>query len=192
MPPLRIPKPSEIKETRIGLGLTQAKLAELAGVTQAYIAKIEAGEADPRISTLERITKALEKFSTKEALPKVSKIMSSPAIFVKPTDTVERAIKIMEAQNISQLPVMDANAQVGSVSEATLLHHMASGTEISAMLKRRIAELMDTPFPVIGKDEDVEVLYPLLERKPAVLVAEAGKIVGIITKADLFKLREER
>jgi predicted transcriptional regulator len=192
MSPLKIPKPSEIKEKRIGLGLTQAKLAELAGVTQAYIAKIEAGEADPRISTLERITKALESFSSKGVPPKVSKIMSSPAIFVKPTDTVERAIKIMEAQNISQLPVMEANAQVGSVSEATLLHRMASGTEISTMLNQKIKELMDTPFPVVGKDEDVEVLYPLLERKPAVLVTEAGKIVGIVTKADLFKLREER
>jgi predicted transcriptional regulator len=87
---------------------------------------------------------------------------------------------------------MEAGIQVGSVSETTLLHRMASGTEISTMLKQRVAELMEMPFPVIGKNEDVEVLYPLLERKPAVLVTEAGKIIGIITKADLFKLREKR
>jgi predicted transcriptional regulator len=189
MYPLGIRRPSEIKETRIRLGLTQAKLAELAGVTQAYIAKIEAGEADPRFSTLERITAALEKFSFAGPPPTTERITSSPVVFVRPRDTVEEAIRLMETKNISQLPVITAGRQVGSISETTLLHHMASGKEISILLKQRIAEVMDKPFPTVAKDERIETIYPLLERNPAVLVTEAGRIIGIVTKADLFKLR---
>jgi predicted transcriptional regulator len=190
MSPIGIYRPSEIREVRTRLGLTQAKLAELVGVTQAYIAKIEAGESDPRVSTLERITQALERVSSKSVSTTVERIMSSPILSVKPTDPVEKAIKIMETRNISQLPVVGAGVQVGSVSETTLLRHMSSGRDISAMLKQEISELMDDPFPTIGKGEEVRVLYPLLERSPAVLIADRGRMVGIVTKADLFKLRE--
>ncbi|WP_342819080.1 helix-turn-helix domain-containing protein, partial [Candidatus Hadarchaeum sp.] len=41
-------KPSEVRAMRMRLGFSQSKLAKLAGVTQAYIAKIESGKADPR------------------------------------------------------------------------------------------------------------------------------------------------
>lgn len=174
---------------RVKLGLTQAELAEMAGVTQAYIAKIEAGDADPRVSTLERITKALEKIPTKGPTQTIERIMSSPTVSVKPTDTVERAIKIMEKQNISQLPVIEIRTQVGSLSENTLLRHMAPGGKVSTMLKTEVSEIMDEPFPTVAKDESVEVVYPLLEQKSAVLVVDRGRIVGIVTKADLFKLR---
>jgi len=56
---MRLLHPSEIKSLRIKMGLTQAQLAKLAGITQAYVAKIEAGEADPRASTLERLSAVL-------------------------------------------------------------------------------------------------------------------------------------
>ncbi len=189
MPNLGIVRPSKLKEVRKRLGLTQAKLAELAGVTQAYIAKIEAGEADPRISALDKISRALEKFSAASTMPTVEKLMSSPIVSVKPTETVERAIKIMETKNISQLPVINVNTNVGSVTEATLLQNISSGRDISSILKREISDFMDKPFPIVSKDDDSEVLYPLLERNAAVLVTDRGKIVGIITKADIFKLR---
>ncbi len=41
-----------LAEARVKLGLTQKELASRAGVSQAYIAKLEGGEANP---TLERI-----------------------------------------------------------------------------------------------------------------------------------------
>jgi predicted transcriptional regulator len=58
---MKILKHEEIRAMRMKLGLTQTQLAQLAGVTQAYIAKIEAGKADPRVSTLEKILAALER-----------------------------------------------------------------------------------------------------------------------------------
>lgn len=176
---------------RARLGITQVELAKLAGVTQAYIAKIEAGTTDPRISTLERISKALERATVAEKYVTVEQIMASPIIAVKPNDKIKKAIRLMEAYNISQLPVLDSEIQVGSVSETTLVRKITSGENMLRLLSRDIKEIMEDPFPSVGKDADVDVVYHLLEHEPAVLVVERGKAVGIVTKADVFKLMGE-
>ena len=176
---------------RVRLGLTQAELAELAGVTQAYVSKIEAAAVDPRISTLEKISKALEQATATEKRAVVGQIMASPMIAVRPGDRVEKAIRLMKSYDISQLPVLDGDVHVGSISEATIVHKIASGENMSKLLRRGIGELMEGPFPTVGKDADVDILYPLLMHEPAVLVMEQGKAIGIVTKADLFKLAEK-
>jgi predicted transcriptional regulator len=174
----------------VKLGLTQAQLAELAGVTQAYIAKIEAGAADPRISTLEKILKALER-ATSEKRVSAGQIMAAPIIAVRPRDKTEKAVRLMESYDISQLPVLDGTAQVGSVSEATLLHKIAAGEDMFRLVRSDVEEIMEDPFPMIGKDTDVDTVYHLLEHSPAILVADRGKPVGIVTKADVLKLMRE-
>ncbi len=185
---MRILRPSEVKVMRTRLGLTQVQLAELAGVTQAYIAKIEAGAADPRISTLEKISKALERATTEEKRVTVEQIMASPIVAIKSDDRIEKAIRLMKSYDISQLPVLDGEAQVGSISEATIVHKIAAGENMHKLLRRSVSEMMEGPLPAVGKDVDVNVVYPLLEHEPAVLVVEHGKVTGIVTKADLFKL----
>lgn len=181
-------RPSELKAVRVRMGFTQAKLAELAGVTQAYIAKIEAGAADPRVSTIEKISKALEQGAVEGKRVSVNQIMSSPIIFAKSNDKIERAVKLMESRDISQLPVFEGNVQVGSISETTLVRKITSGENMLRLLKRNISEIMDEPFPTVGKDADIDVVYHLLEHEPALLVVEHGKPVGIVAKADVFKL----
>lgn len=181
-------KPSEVRAMRTRLGLTQAKLAELAGVTQAYIAKIEAGEADPRVSTLEKISKALEQATVEERRVSIDRIMTSPIVSVKPSDKIERAVRLMESHDLSQLPVLEGGVQVGSISETTFVRRITSGENILKLLKRNISEIMNEPFPTVGKDADVDVAYHLLEHEPAIVVVEHGKAVGIVTKADVFKL----
>ncbi|RLG57669.1 MAG: inosine-5-monophosphate dehydrogenase [Hadesarchaea archaeon] len=177
---------------RIRAGLTQAKLAELAGVTQAYIAKIEAGEADPRVSTLEKISLALERATTGGRRTTVEELMSSPIISVKPHDKIEQAIRLMLSNDISQLPVLEGGVQVGSISETTFIHRITSGEDISKLLKRSVTEMMDNPFPTVSKDANIEVAYHLLEHEPALVVVDHGRPVGIITKADVFKLTGQK
>jgi len=46
---------SLLRETRVRAGLTQAELAERAGVTQPVISRAEASGANPRIATLDRL-----------------------------------------------------------------------------------------------------------------------------------------
>lgn len=173
---------------RAKLGLTQAHLAELAGVTQAYIAKIEAGAADPRVSTLEKISKALERATAIEKRATIGQIMTSPIVTIKSDDRIDKAIRLMKSYDISQLPVLDEEVQAGSISEATIVHKVASGENMLRLLKRNVGEIMENPFPTMSKDADVDVVYSLLEHEPAIIVVEHGKVVGIVTKADLFKL----
>jgi len=181
-------KPSEIRATRTRLGFSQSKLAGLAGVTQAYIAKIESGKADPKFSTLERISKVLEQVVDEGKKIMVARIMSSPIISSKINDRVETAIKTMKAHGLSQLPVLDRDIPVGSISEADIVQKIATGENMVKLLRRSVGDIMNEPFPTIAKDAVVEVVYPLLEHGPAVLVMEHGKPAGIVTKADVFKL----
>ena len=63
------PSPGDaLRERRIDLGLTQAELAELSGIAQGDISKIENGHLDARWSTIKRLSDALA--SVKE--PKTS------------------------------------------------------------------------------------------------------------------------
>lgn len=47
-----------LRDARARAGLTQRQLARQAGVAQPTIARIEAGVADPRVETLERLLAA--------------------------------------------------------------------------------------------------------------------------------------
>ena len=53
----RRPLGDQIRTLRTGRGMTQARLAELAGVTWSFIAKVEAGNRLPSMDTLERLAK---------------------------------------------------------------------------------------------------------------------------------------
>jgi transcriptional regulator with XRE-family HTH domain len=48
-----------LKQLRAQQGLTQAALAERAGVTLSYIGRLEIGRHDPQLSTLNKLAKAL-------------------------------------------------------------------------------------------------------------------------------------
>ena len=180
-------RPSEIKATRMKLGLTQARLAELAGVTQAYVAKIEAGDADPKASTLERLSAVLARGGEEKPLT-AGQMMASPIISVRRSDTVERAAGLMKSNDVSQLPVLEGGTQVGSISETTLMRKVAGGESVDELIKSSVGRVMEDPFPTVGKDTAVDAIYSLLEHSPAVLVTDRGQAVGIITKADVLKL----
>lgn len=48
-----------IKDLRARRGMTQASLAKRAGLTLAYIGRLEIGWYDPQLSTLRKLAKAL-------------------------------------------------------------------------------------------------------------------------------------
>jgi transcriptional regulator with XRE-family HTH domain len=51
---------TNLREARELLGLTQEQVAERSGVHFTEVSRIEAGKRDPRISTVERLAKAVE------------------------------------------------------------------------------------------------------------------------------------
>lgn len=184
---MRILRPSEIRPIRKKLGITQSELAELAEVTQPYIAKMESGSADPRVSTLERISEALEE-ATEDKKISAGQVMAKPIINVRPKDKVKKAIELMEKNDISQLPVLRGKKQVGSVTDDGLIHQISGGEDIFKLTEQRIEKIMKDPLPTVSEDVGLDALFNLLEHSPAVLVYRRNKPVGIVTKADILKI----
>ncbi len=176
---------SEIKTLRKKLGITQNELAEEAGVSQAYIAKIEGNKIDPKISTFNKILRALDHF--KKDVKKAEDVMNSPIISVAPEDTLTHAIDLMKKNNISQLPVIRNNIAEGSLTEKSVLKRLDID-RIKQFARRKVKMLMEEPFPVVPKNEVLDALLPLLRENNAVLVKSRGEFVGIVTRADVLSL----
>ena len=174
----------KIKKLRKKFGITQKELAEKAGVTQAYIAKLENKQIDPKLSTFNKILNALEEIRAR--MKKIQDVMVSPVIYVHPKDKVSDAIAIMAKYNISQLPVLRNGSPVGSLSEKSLVKKLGIG-KICESPDIAVSEIMEESFPVVSKKQSFVEVYTLLKENQAVLIEEMGKVVGIITRADILE-----
>ena len=58
----KLPTPNELREMRIERGISQGKLAELAGISQAQVARMETGTVNPRMGTVEKVLSALDTY----------------------------------------------------------------------------------------------------------------------------------
>jgi predicted transcriptional regulator len=182
-----IPTPEELRQYRIRVGKTQTELAKKARVSQSLIARIEKGSIDPRVSTLRKILKALKDEETGERVT-ARQLMRSPVITVASDDPLKKASKLMEKHNISQIPVVRNGVQVGSISEAKVIHEMTSGKDLSEFSSMNVNDIMGDGFPVVTANTDAETLSRLVEFNPCVLIVEKEKLVGIVTKSDVLKL----
>lgn len=167
-----------LKKLRIEAGLTQRKLAELVGVSQAHIAKIEQGKVDPRLSTVNKILQVLT--GGKER--RCKDIMTEGVLFAKPDDIILKVSKVMVRHAISQIPVIDRNTVIGTVTEESIIRNLSSN-----VANEKVKKIMNPPLPIVPEDANVSAIRPLLEKHQGVLVARGKKVVGIITRSDLLK-----
>lgn len=168
-----------LRKMRLEAKLTQKRLAELVGVSQAHIAKIEKGKVDPRLSTVNKILEVLAENREK----KCRDIMTRGVIFAKPRDSVLKVSEIMVRHAISQLPVINGSKVVGTVTEEDIIRKLGSN-----IAEEKVENIMGPPLPVVSEDTSVSAIRPILERRPGVLVVRGRKIVGIVTRSDLLKI----
>jgi predicted transcriptional regulator len=168
------------------LGLTQTQLANLAGVSQSYIAKLEANKIEPSYVKVKAILEALEGLERgKEA--KAGDIMTRTVISIQRDDSVHRVVALMNEYGFSQIPVLDGDRPVGSITERTIIDRMVRGEGEEPIVERPVSDLMDDPFPQVGEDAPISLIANMLRVYHAVLVHNKGKTTGIVTKADLLK-----
>lgn len=169
----------DIKRARKKLGMTQFELAKRAGVSQSLIAKIEAKRLDPTYTKVKQIFRVLEDLETKGQVA-ASQIMNTKVISIDAGAEIKDAISLMKKHQISQLPVMENGHITGLVSEGIILDALM---EQKATTVREI--MADTP-PLVPKNASLDMVSSLLRHCPMVVVAEQGKVSGVVTKSDLI------
>jgi len=182
---MHIPTPEEIRTRRMKLKLTQTELATMAGISQSMIARIESDSVDPRVSTLRRIVDVLSE-SGKPAY-RAKDVMHVEVFSVEPGDPISRAVEIMEKNDVSQLPVIDGEVPVGCISESAIVSALEEGG-MPGSGARPVREFMEPGFPTVPLEADVRDVVHLLRENHAVLVLDAGRVAGVITKHDLIPL----
>ena len=180
-----LPELGEIKKLRRHFNLTQVELAEIAGVSQSLVAKIEAGALVPTYDKAKRILDLLEKMG-QEATLKASDIMARKLFSVAPADSAKKAVSLMERKSISQVPVIDKGTSIGTISEKTILTKLGEFGKTD-LGKVKVSEIMDDSLPAVQESTPVKIVAELLNFNSAVLVVKKGKISGIVAKADLIK-----
>jgi cystathionine beta-synthase len=84
---------------------------------------------------------------------------------------------------------VDVSQIVGSIRDRELLDRVFRDPD---SLQADVAEVMAPPIPIVEWSDPVEVAFEELERASAVLVAKAGQLLGVLTRADLLDFLAHR
>ncbi len=102
----------------------------------------------------------------------------------RPYQTVFHALRIMQSQDISQLPVFEESTLIGTIFEDQILNLALQGKDLRKLV---IREVMGKPLPILPKDAPVERITHLLSHEsPAVFVELSEGQYEILTKYDLM------
>lgn len=136
---------------------------------------------------------------------KVSDLMTKDVAFVKPTRTLREAAALLVEKRISGMPVVnDENEVVGVVSEADILVKTGGSSSRNRLLgwllepdfgdedkirAETVGEAMSAPAITVTSHRPVHEAARLMvgEGVNRLPVVEDGKLIGIITRADIVR-----
>jgi cystathionine beta-synthase len=105
-------------------------------------------------------------------------------VVARPYQTVFHALKTMQEQDISQIPVFEENIPIGTIYEDQILTMALQGKDLRKLVVR---EVMSQPLPRVPASSPVErITYILSHENPAVFVEMDGAKFEILTKYDLM------
>jgi cystathionine beta-synthase len=105
-------------------------------------------------------------------------------------DRLGRATELFKQHGISQMPVLDDGKLSGILTESDVLHHLVSGRSTKDTV---VAEVMERRVSTVGTGASSAELPRIFERgEVAIVVDDARKVIGIITKMDLIEMLAAR
>jgi predicted transcriptional regulator len=111
---------------------------------------------------------------------KVRDVMTTSVITVKENQARQQAARLLSQYHISGLPVVnDDSTLVGVVTEYDIISKEG----------RSVADIMSRDVISVGEDTDLEEVRRILvhERIKRLLVLDQGKLIGIVSRADLVR-----
>src|SRR3990170_8170676 len=164
------PNVEDIAKKRRQLGIKQAELARLAGVSQSLIAKLEAGTIDSSYTKVKMIFDVLERLEVKNKI-QAEKVLHTEVVSAQKGQQVSRVVRLMKDHGYSQIPVFEGKHSVGSISEKTILRQILAGKDLDQISKLPVEEIMEEAFPQVTEDAPLSLISSLLQTYSAVLVA---------------------
>ncbi len=109
---------------------------------------------------------------------------TSDLITVSKDTRIGEAIKILNEQGISQIPVVEGESFVGSLTDSKVLHKLLDNPELK---NQPVSVIMDKPFQFVSPRDTLDVLSSLIDKNnKALLVRDRLNVVHIITRHDLL------
>ncbi|ELR68754.1 Cystathionine beta-synthase [Fulvivirga imtechensis AK7] len=114
-----------------------------------------------------------------------SKNGSDKLYTVQKTEKIGEVVKMLNKEGIDQVPVVENNHFVGSISTTKLLEKLIEDPDIK---NKEVSEVMDDPMPFVAMDNTLDVLSSMINKdNKAVLVRDQAHEVHIITQHDLLR-----
>lgn len=106
-------------------------------------------------------------------------------VAVAPADTLGEAIRRMNDNSISQLPVIEQGEVIGSLTETVILNRLI---EEPSARDEAVRGVMSGPFPIVSRSLHLDHVSTYLEQGAGAVLVELGADGGfqIITKSDLI------
>ena len=98
-------------------------------------------------------------------------------------ETVGAALGRMEEFNVSQIPVIDDNKSLGTLTEADVMSKIIDNP---SAIDLKVSDIMDKAYPVVDESDDIKQGIQSLKKSPAILVSQYGRIIGILTRYDVL------
>ena len=106
-------------------------------------------------------------------------------VTIKPKQTVAEAIELMQKNDIENVPVMNGEGIIGSLSEGGLFNKILSDPEIK---NQTVESVMEKVYPIVAFDTPVEKLSNLISKQSgAVLGKDESGNYHIVTKYDIIQ-----
>jgi len=127
----------------------------------------------------------------------VGERMSRPVISVSPDAAINDVLAMFRKEHIRRAPVMKGGKLVGIVSERDLLNASPSPVttlsvwEMNYLISKvTVSRVMSKKVITVDQDTPIEEAARIMADKKigGVPVVSTGKVVGIITETDLFKI----
>jgi cystathionine beta-synthase len=107
-------------------------------------------------------------------------------IYATAGQTAHHALRLLQDNEISQLPVLEEGRCIGMVREDEILNLALRGADLQELVLR---ECMKAPPPVLDPPAPIDrVTYLLTNESPAVLVDLGNQQYEILTKYDLIEM----